>query len=124
MAVSTAITLDNVRLLRELKERKKEHKDPVVSPSIDAKNLPKTMGSLEEYLRGHIGVKRVPLYYAVISKESVDPRLDEPKTSFWSAEYDMVECAPIREGGLRNVTLRTDMMKVWGLISVITRDLD
>ena len=42
MAVATDITLDNVRLLRELKESEKEHKDPVVSPVIDANNLPKT----------------------------------------------------------------------------------
>ena len=36
----------------------------------------------------------------------------------------MIERAPIIEGGLRTVTFKTDMMKVWGLISAITRDLD
>ena len=56
-AVATDITLDNVRLLYELKEIKKEHKDPVVSPVIDANNWPKTMESLEEYLRKNIGNK-------------------------------------------------------------------
>ena len=61
VAVSNDITLDNVRLLIELKENKKEHKDPVVSLAIDANNWPKTMESLEEYLRGHIVVKGVPL---------------------------------------------------------------
>ena len=50
--------------------------------------------------------------------------MDEPETSFLSVEDDMVACAPIIEGGLRNVTFKTDMMKVWGLISVITRYLD
>ena len=45
VAVTTNITLDNVRLLRELKESEKEHKDPVVSPVIDANNCPKTMES-------------------------------------------------------------------------------
>ena len=82
VVVATNITLDNVRLLRELKESKKEHKDPVVSPMIDAKNWPKTIENLEEYLRGHIGVKGVPLSYVEISKEVVPPRLDEPETSF------------------------------------------
>ena len=57
-----------MRLLRELKESEKKHKDPVVSPIIDAKNWPKTMESLEEYLRGHFGVKRVPLSYVVRSE--------------------------------------------------------
>ena len=54
----------------------------MVSPVIDANNWPKTMDILEEYLRGHIGVKGVPLSYVEISKEVVPPRLDEPETSF------------------------------------------
>ena len=81
---------------------------------IDAKNWPKTMESLEEYLRGHIGVKGVPLYYVVRSKEAVAPRLDEPETRFSSTEYDMVARAPIIEGGLSTTTFNKDTMKFWG----------
>ena len=124
VAVATDITLDNVRLLRELKEREKEHKYPLVSPVIDANNWPKTMELLGEYLREDIGFKGVPLSYVVISEEAVAPILDEPETSFSSDEYEMVARAPILEGGLRTLSFKTDMMKVWGLISVITRDLD
>ena len=90
VAVATNITLDNVRLLHDLKESKKEHKDPLVSPEIDAKNWPKDMETLEEYIRGNIGVKGVPLSYVVISEEGVAPSLDEPETSFLSAEDEMV----------------------------------
>ena len=68
MEVATNVTLDNVRLLREIKEREKEHKDPVVSPVIDAKNWTKFMESLEEYLRGNIEIKGVPLSYMARSK--------------------------------------------------------
>ena len=114
MAVATNITLDNMRLLSELKESEKEHKDPVISPAIDAKNWPKTMESLEEHLRGHIGVKGVPLSYVVRFKEAVAPSLDEPETSFSSAEDEIIACAPILEGGLRTVTFKTDMIKFWG----------
>ena len=57
-------------------------------------------------------------------KEAVDPSLDAPETSFSSAKDEMVARAPILEGSLRNVTFKTDMMKFWGMISVITRDLD
>ena len=60
----------------------------------------------------------------VRSKEAVDPSLDEPETSFSSAEDEMVARAKILEGGLRTVTFKTDMMKVWGMIYVVTRDLD
>ena len=49
--------------------------------------------------------------------------MDEPDTSFSSVENEMVERAPILEGDLRTVTFKTDMMKVWGMIYVITRDL-
>ena len=38
MAVATYTTLDNVRLFCEIKESKKQHKDNVVSPVIDANN--------------------------------------------------------------------------------------
>ena len=86
MAVATNITLGNVCLLRDLKEREKEHRYHVVSPVIDANNSPKTMESLEEYIRGYIGVKRVLISYVVGSKEAVAPSLDEPETSFLSAE--------------------------------------
>ena len=49
---------------------------------------------------------------------------DEPATSLSSDEDEMVARAPILEGGLRTVTFKIDMMKVWGIISVITRDLN
>ena len=82
------------------------------------------MESLEEHLRGDIGVKGVPLSYVVRSKEAAAPSLNEPETSFLSDKDKMVAHAPILEGGLRTATFKTYMMKVWGLIYVITRDLD
>ena len=96
----------------------------MVSLVLDAHNWPKTMESLEEYLRGNIGVKGVPLSCVVRSKEAVAPSLDEPETSFSSTEDEMVAHAPILEGGMRTLTFKTDMMKFWGLISVIIIDLD
>ena len=121
--VGTYITLDNVRILRELNESEKEHKDSVVSPVIDAKNWPKTMEIFEEYLRGYIVVKGVPISYVVRFKEAVAPSLDEPEMSFLSFKDDMVAHAPIIEGALSTVTSKTFIMKFWGLIYVITRDL-
>ena len=82
------------------------------------------MESLEEYLRGRIGVKGVLLSYVVISKEAVSPSLDEPETSLLSSKDEMVARAPIIEAGMRTVTFKTDMVKVWGMISVITIDLN
>ena len=65
VVVATDINLDNVHLLRELKESEKEHKYPVGSLVIDANNWPKTMEILEDYLRGNIGVKGLPLFHVV-----------------------------------------------------------
>ena len=86
MAIATGITLDNVRLLCDFTESDKEHTDPLISLLIYAKNCPKTIESLEEYLRKHIGVKVVPLSYVLIPEEAVSPSSDEPETSFSSAE--------------------------------------
>ena len=98
--------------------------DNLVSTMIDAKNWPETMESLEEYLRGNIVVRGVLLSYVMRSKNSVAPNLDKPKTSFSSAEYEMVARTLIIEGILRTVTFKIYMTKVWGLISAITRDLE
>ena len=81
------------------------------------------MEILEEYLRGDIGVKGVPLSYVVRSKEAAAPSLHEPETSFSSDKDKMVAHAPILEGGLRTATFKTYLMKVWRLIYVITGDL-
>ena len=91
---------------------------------IDVNNWPKTMESLEGYLRGNIGVKGVPLSYVVRYKESVSPSLDEPETGFSSDKDEMVARAPIIESVLRTTTFKTYMMKVWGLISAIMRDIE
>ena len=123
MSVETDITLDNVRLFCEIEESEKEYTDTLVSPAIDAKNWPKTMESLEEYLRGNIGVKWVPLSYVVRSEEALAPSLDEPETSFLSAEDETVAHAPILEGGPRTLTFNIDTMKVWGVIYAIMRDI-
>ena len=64
------------------------------------------------------------IYYVVRSEEAVAPILDEPETTLLSAEDEMVARVPILEGGTRTVNFKTDMMKVWRLISMITRDLD
>ena len=82
------------------------------------------MKSLENYLRGILELNGIPLYYVVRSEKAVAHSLNEPETSFLSSQYEMVARAPILECGLRTVTFKTDMMKVWGLIYVITIDLD
>ena len=81
------------------------------------------MESLGDYLMGRIGVKEVPLSYVVRSEVMVAPSVNEPETSFSSAKDEMVAHAPILEGGLRTVTFKTDMMKVLGVISTITRNI-
>ena len=47
--------------LREINESDNDYMKPLLSPFIDAKNWTKTLESLEEYLKGRIGVKGVPL---------------------------------------------------------------
>ena len=84
----------------------------MVSSVIDAKTWPKTMEILEDYRKGHDGVIGLPLSYVVRSEEVVAPSLDETEMRFLSAGDEIVAHAQIIEGGLRNLTFKTDMMKV------------
>ena len=82
------------------------------------------MESWEEYLRGDIVVKGIPLSYVVRSELAVSPSLDEPVMRFLSSKDEMVARAPIIEVSLSTITFKTDMMNFRCMISAITRYLD
>eukprot|EP00978_Attheya_sp_CCMP212_P002398 scaffold4895_cov59-Attheya_sp.AAC.1 len=74
-----------VRVLRDLKQYEKDHVDPITEPTVDTKDWSATMEAIEEWLRGHLGVNKVPLAY-VVRKEMEGPAsADDP-----SAEYETV----------------------------------
>jgi len=71
-ADASNITLDNVRSYRAHTQWELEHKD-VAAPTINMKDWPKTIQSLVEYLKGCLGVTKIPLAYVIRDEPGVFP---------------------------------------------------
>ena len=66
------ITLDIIRTVRELREFESTYKKPDTLPTLNAKDSPKTMEAIDEYLRSVLGERKIPLAH-VIHKEPAVP---------------------------------------------------
>ena len=120
------ITLNTVRSLRTYKQWEMEHKD-VTAPTISMKDWPKTIQSLVEYLKGCLGVTKIPLAYVIRDEANVFP---DPPGGYTTRQQELIARAPILavgNAGLTNPFTQTyldDRSKVWELLSAITRDLE
>jgi hypothetical protein len=96
------ITLDAVRAFREYKEWEEEHTD-VDPPEINAKDWPRTMDAIDEWLRGCLGVTKIPLAYVT---------------------HELIARAPIHGavGGTFTATYTADSVRVWEKLSDLTRE--
>ena len=112
------ITLANVRsLLDHMKWE--ETQDDVDAPTLDEKDWPHTIEAIEEWFRGCLGDSlKIPLAYVIMTDE--DPAGD-PAAGWTSKADKLIGRAPIRVGGnpLRNFL--ADNIKVWELLSGLTR---
>ena len=50
-----------VRLIRFLKERQEDHKQPATAPKLNEKDMVKNLNSIVDYLRGYHGEYNIPL---------------------------------------------------------------
>ena len=121
------ITLANIRALRHHIEWEDTH-DDVDPPEINEKDWPKTIEAIEEYLRGCLGVTKIPLAYVI--REDPEPN-DPPAGGFVTLQDELIARAPIfappGAGGIvrgYTATYLTDRAKVWELISNLTREKD
>ena len=82
--------------------------------------------SIEEWLRGCLGVTKIPLSY-VVRAEELMPAVT-PVGGYRSLQDELIACAPIREGNAGNAAYTADYLadrsKVWELISDLARDQD
>jgi len=116
------ITLENIRSLRELKEWEEEHKD-VEKPEINPKDWPRTIEAIEEYLRGCLGVTKIPLAYVVRDTQDI-PAVD-PAGNYANRQDELIARAPITDANGNFVpTYLSDRTRVWELLSDLTRDKD
>jgi len=120
------ITLKSVRALRTHKQWEAEHKD-VTAATISMKDWPKTIQSLVEYLKGCLGVTKIPLAYVIRDEAGIFP---EPPGGYTTRQQELIARAPnlaVGSAGMANTFTQTyldDRSKVWELLSAITRDLE
>ena len=119
-ADASNITLANVRSYRAHKQWELEHKD-VAAPTINMKDWPKTIQSLVEYLKGCLGVTKIPLAYVIRDEPGVFP---DPQGGYITRQQELIARAPILAVGGFTQTYLDDRSKVWELLSALTRDLE
>ena len=57
------VEISKVRVMYHQRDMEESHKDPEVVPTVDPRDWPKTLETVEEYIRGFHGVDGQPLIY-------------------------------------------------------------
>ena len=92
-ATPPEITLAAVRAMKGQREMEDDHKD-VEAPEIDSKDWPRKIDAIEEWLRGCLGVTKIPLAYVI--RESIDTGV-EPADGWSSKQEELIARAPIMD---------------------------
>ena len=119
------ITLDNVRALRKLREGEANHENSKV-PEVNEKDWAQTLDAIENFLRGRLGVTKIPLSYVVRNANQPTPT---PPNGFPTRQAELIARAPIvTAAGGGNViwdpTFLMDNERVWELFTEMMRDRD
>lgn len=90
------ITLNSIRTVRELREFESTYKvsSDTNLLSINAKDWPKTMESIEEYLRSYLGERKIPLAYVIRKLAEVPIAAGDPATNYPTIQDEMIARAP------------------------------
>jgi hypothetical protein len=101
------------------------YKAPDDPATINAKDWPKTMESIHEYLRSCLGEQKIPLAY-VVRKDDTIPTID-PDGGYATVRDKMVAGAKQYSLGpdgtkIPDPIFVTNREKVWEIIAKITRD--
>jgi hypothetical protein len=121
------ITLNSIRTVRELCEFESTYKVLTDNlPTINAKDWPKTMETIDEYLRSYLGERKIPLAY-VVRKHVAVPEGVDPSTNYPTIQDEMIARAPhtvIAMDGtiMPDPIYLVNREKVWDIISKITQD--
>lgn len=112
------VTLEAIREIKHLRESEKAHKDSE-APDIIEKNWPRTIEALERWLKGRLGVTKIPLAYVI--RENEAPMAGNP-SDFLTYQHEMIARAPIRDpNGEFNRTFLTDRIRVFDLLAELTQ---
>ena len=138
----TAITLTLVKSMKPQMLQESTAKDPAVVPTINFKNWPRTMESLENYIRGPMGVDKTPFSYAIRTElfptRAADDSIFGAVVSVYnSIDEEIIARHRIVDQSAATVTVeehekvgpfdkqfRTDNTRLWELLSNILADTD
>lgn len=118
------IELDAIYALEELRGYEKDHDAAVDPPTIDTRDWPRTIESLEEYFRSVLGeTSKIPLAYVIREEEDPAPSADDPPTNYDSRQEELIARAPMRgPDGRFTETYLGDRAKVWELLAGVCRN--
>ena len=114
------ITLATIRSVRDLREFESTYKAPAEAPTINAKDWPKTMELIKEYLRSYLGERKIPLAYDVCKNDAVPG--DDREVIYPTIQDEMIARAPHYTRKAPNIkapdpTYLVNREKVWDIIS-------
>jgi len=74
------------------------HED-IEKHELNAKDWPKTIEAIEEWLQGCLGVTKIPLAYVIRENEAVPAHAADPVADYGSLQDEVIARAPIRDNG-------------------------
>ena len=125
------VTLDDVRELRDLREKELSHTNPTTVPQVVGTNWPKILEEILQWIGGHRGVKKAPLDYVVrehsdVPAEATDHANGAPGSEYVTDEEEMTARSPHTKtvGAQKHwhPDFATDNARVWALIAGLTQE--
>ena len=120
------VTIDNIRSVLALRDSEESYKTDDMLPMINARDWPKTMDAISEYLCNRLGEKMIPLAYVIRDEVEVPDSADDPATNYESATTEMIRRAPhgteVNNDWVLDPVYVANREKVWDIIAQITRD--
>jgi len=122
--LATDITLDAVRAMKTHREWEENHKD-VDPPDFSEKDWPHMIEAVEEWMRGCLGVTKIPLACVIRPDEPVKPEAEDPRIMYASVVKELVSRAPILlPNGQYTQDFLSDRELVWNKLLALTRGHD
>jgi hypothetical protein len=118
------LLLLTVRAIKELKQEEEQHQDPDTKPTINAKNWPKTLESINDYIDGYLGVTGAPLSYVIRMEPAIQPGADDPEANYDTEHEQMVARMPHTDGENPAAWYVTDNRKTYDLIHTLFHDTE
>jgi len=121
------VQLPAVRLMIPIRESEKAYEPDETLPKINAKDWPKTMDAILEYLRTRLGERMIPLAYVVRENREVPASADDPSINYESVTDEMIGRASHGTPNAAGVWVDDPVYtqnkeRVWDIIAQITRE--